>query len=398
MRARRLRGSAALTVVVLLASGACDRIFGIHRLQEDERDASSPTDGAGPSDTPSGDEDHAAVARPETASPSSPDASAPADGPQEMLEGGPKADGTVHPEGSATGADSGDENADALPDALPEAAAPLAAAPGSLRLWLTADKGLDCRSGRVERWADQSGFADDAVLAQGQLGPQCQIAASPHQINRIDVPFFSAPSGDGGPVNIIDETLDVDLGFLKGSGYTVFVVERRSGDFVFTNSNLEHFDVLLGTNLPNESTFSNGDCSNSDIFNTMFFFGYVYYDPNWPVELSVDHFCIKVNAKVAQVPLDAAGVPTSDIAVFDLLRGRELFQGAVPLNADVDQAPLTTATGGAIGRGIARTTVPGVDGRFRGDIAEVIVYDTALDNAALTMVRAYLNAHWALSP
>jgi hypothetical protein len=79
-----------------------------------------------------------------------------------------------------------------------------------LQLWLTADVGIMCASGRVTRWADQSGHGRDATLQMGQLGPLCQVTPQVHTANGWSLPYFSAPVSSTAP-NIVDETLDVDL-------------------------------------------------------------------------------------------------------------------------------------------------------------------------------------------
>jgi hypothetical protein len=59
---------------------------------------------------------------------------------------------------------------------------------------------------------------------------------------------------------------------------------------------------------------------------------------------------------------------------------------------------LVTATGGAIGRSIDQTTVSGQDLRYRGDIAEIAIYDTTLSDADLVAIEKGLSARWALRP
>jgi hypothetical protein len=66
----------------------------------------------------------------------------------------------------------------------------------------------------------------------------------------------------------------------------------------------------------------------------------------------------------------------------------------VPVAIDSDTSPLSTASDGAIGRALVQTTILGVDPRFRGDIAEVIVYDTALSDSDRAAVDTYLTNRW----
>lgn len=57
-----------------------------------------------------------------------------------------------------------------------------------------------------------------------------------------------------------------------------------------------------------------------------------------------------------------------------------------------DQTELTSAPFGAIGRGIIANSKS--DTRFRGDIAEIVIYDTALDTGEKNKVEMYLGRHW----
>lgn len=278
----------------------------------------------------------------------------------------------------------GESDADAHVDAAWDPKTPLQIAPTHLKLWLTADRGMACTSGRVTRWLDQSGNGDDAVAPQ--LGPQCEIAAAPHVVNGVDLPYFSAPSNG----NVLDETFDVDLGFLANSEYSIFAVERRWADL----PSGEYYQFILGTNVQNEANFVASDCSPSN-YNTLLMFGYVYYDKPF-VELSLDQYCNNVNQQVVPVSAQAPAALSVDVAILDKIRGHEIFQGTVPLAASADVSLLTSAAGGAIGRALVRTSATGIDSRFHGDIAEIVVYDAALDNASFAAVTGYLNAHWGL--
>jgi hypothetical protein len=268
---------------------------------------------------------------------------------------------------------------DATPDAASDGAPPpLLVAPTHLRLWLTADRGVTCTSGRVVKWADQSGAKDDATLRQNQLGPQCQLSPDPHSINGTDVPYFSAPTSGSNP-NVIDETLDVDLGFLAGGYYSLFVVERRTADYdAGTGAGQE---VFLGTTVADET---NPTCQ----ANTALAFGYVYY--YGPVQLDLEQNCNGTSASVHGVPPIAI---KQDTAVFGPW-GHGVWVNGNLLVVNSSTAALSLATKGAIGRGIAATTTGGTDWRFRGDIAEVLVYDTALGDVDRLSVEAYLKNHW----
>jgi hypothetical protein len=56
------------------------------------------------------------------------------------------------------------------------------------------------------------------------------------------------------------------------------------------------------------------------------------------------------------------------------------------------------AAGGAIGRAVLQTTASPYDQRFNGDIAQVIVYDTALADADRSALEQYLARRWSIGP
>lgn len=262
-----------------------------------------------------------------------------------------------------------DRSVDSVAPSPPSSVAP--------RLWLTADWGLDCAAGLVDRWTDASGHGDDASLQRGQIGPFCQIAT--HTINGIDVPYFAAPGAIA-----VDGTLDVDLSFLAGSAYTIFVVERRW----VTVSYSAHANFLIGTDSPDQSHLS--DCSNVD---QALQIGYVYYS-GFP-QFVVDHTCDNLLATVS-VTSDAPEPVSYDTLRFDPTVGRQIYLDGLQRASDNRQLPIAPAQGGAIGR--AYSSTDSTDARFVGDIAEVIVYDAALVDTDRLAVEAYLRKHWMLDP
>jgi hypothetical protein len=272
---------------------------------------------------------------------------------------------------------------DAAQEAPPSTvASPLAVVPTHLRLWLTADRGIACVSGRVARWTDQSGHSNDATLQSGQLGPLCGPQNTAHRINGINVPYFSAPANG----NVVDETLDVDLSFLANTGYTILVVERRWYDA----PNANWSENLVGTNIQAEANL-NLVCA-SRPRDSVLQFGYVYYQG--PPQLSFDQECDGVQANMAAAPAAPPAPVRQDTAMFDPALGHVLWSDGLQLAGNASVAPLLMATDGAVGRGVVRTTATGLDGRFRGDIAEVVVYDAALADAERVVVEGYLKGHW----
>jgi hypothetical protein len=288
--------------------------------------------------------------------------------------------GTV--ETAADGTDSATEQHDS-------ATTPGTAGPSHLRLWLTADVGVHCESGRVTRWADQSQHGDDALLGHSQLGPQCQIPTNPHSVNGIDLPYFSAPVSAVNP-NVVDETLDVDLSFLVGTSFTLFAVSRRWADPVSTNPG----EYLLGTAVASAFETGSASCATAPHDSTLSF-GYI--DNGGSLNLTLDEGCDGLNALDTPVPQNPPGPMSRATAMFGASAGRTLWINGVQVSSDLKTTPLAAAMGGAVGRAIFQTTASGYDQRFRGDIAEIVVYDAALADAERKSVEDYLAKHWGLN-
>ncbi len=299
--------------------------------------------------------------------------------------------GPHDPPSDSAAADASDEAVDAGADTIetdaPELPLPVATARGHLRLWLTAQAGVRCSSGRVITWADQSGNHDDAILKKGQLGPQCQIMGNPHSVDGVDFPYFSAPESDASP-NVLDETLDVDLSFLARSDYTFFTVERRWADATGKEQ-----ELVFGTTMPvSLEQMARTDCT-SISRNIALVFGYVDY-ANSAVSVTLDQSCNSLMADANPVPAGSPAPLSEHAGQFNAAWGHQVWENGVPVAIDSDTSPLSTASDGAIGRALVQTTILGVDARFRGDIAEVLVYDTALSDSDRAAVDTYLMNRW----
>jgi hypothetical protein len=234
-------------------------------------------------------------------------------------------------------------------------------------------------------WLDQSGHHNDASLSQipPQLGPQCRVAQ--HAVNGVDLPYFSAPSNG----NVVDETLDVDLGFLKESDYTIFAVERRWADA--PSPSISEF--VLGTTVPMAVELAGvGAWCSPRPANEMLALGYSYNSGS--PELLLTQGCGSIGGIVASVPATMPSLLTEETGRLDQLAGRELWVNSSPFASDTNATALSYASGGAIGRAVNVTTALGFENRFRGDIAEVIVYDTALSDTDRIAVEQYLAGHW----
>jgi hypothetical protein len=205
----------------------------------------------------------------------------------------------------------------------------------------------------------------------------------------IDLPYFSAPPYDAGG-SILDETLDVDLSFLQGSDYTFFTVERRWAD-----GTVNDHEYIFGTTMPLPIEQMNLTGCTSNNRNTALIFGYVYYNPTVSVSLVLDQACNEFGASAIPVADGGLPVPLSEHAgEFAAAWGHQIWENGHSLTLDNDTSSLTVASDGAIGRALLQTTGHNVDPRFRGDIAEVIVYDTSLTGADRDSVDKYLINRW----
>lgn len=362
MRRRLARCASPLAAACIAA--ACDGIWGIPSAETQMASSSAPSSSGAAT----------IVGMFESDAATTPD-SGPAD---RLLEATP--DGSVDSGIEDAVVGEAVESSDGATDGGCSACPVLPSLPDGMRprLWLSADRGLTCSAGQVSLWQDLSGNADDATLINESVGPLCQLSP-PHLLNGIDIPYFSAPNNG----NVVDGTLDVDLTFLEGSSYSIFAVERR---LVPTSSPAPVANFILGTEGPYQGAL-NGCTDNPNQYSALQF-GYAYYAGP---ELVVDHTCYGLQA--ASIPAPA---PISyDSVRFSPSLGIQLYVDGSEVAASLlDNMPLQLASNGSIGR--AYSTTLGSDARFVGDIAEVLVYDTALGDPDRLTIEQYLRDHWAL--
>lgn len=244
---------------------------------------------------------------------------------------------------------------------------------GHVVLWLHGDDAaLDCvRQGnddRLPRWRDRSGHGHAAKVTAG-LGPLCGESA-PSIEGHKTVRFPRTAGAEAG------EHLEVDLSALMQHPFTIAVVERRMAGFD-TNT------FMLGSALPVPHTV-NCDAANPNSGRGLLI-GY-----QRPQKLLAgtwgDHCGIMADAT------PAASRPNTVVYVFTPGAGAALF-----VDGRVAGTMTTIGLGevgpGFIGRGFAFDDAV-VDSRYRGDIAEVVAFDVALDDAERGKLEAYFNATW----
>jgi hypothetical protein len=191
----------------------------------------------------------------------------------------------------------------------------------------------------------------------------------------VSLPYFSAPPG--GPP-FVDESLDVDLSFLSGVEYTLFVVEQRWSDRGQIGGAL-----FMGTEATNETTPSPFDALQV---------GYVFY--RGYTELSIDLTSYGTQTPMGAVPAVGNMLPaaaTIDTFRFSHAGGLEIWvDGKLATSRAGDYVLGGPLSGGSIGRATYLTR----DMRYVGDIAEIIVFDTALAASEQVQIENYLGQHW----
>ena len=224
-----------------------------------------------------------------------------------------------------------------------------------LHTWLRADQGITPVGGRVHRWSDQSGNGNDATWTAGApFGEQAPLYHS------------NTPSIAGQPSLRFDgeNALEIDLDALAGSDYTVFVVNGRTSDNVPANF------YLAGAN-PTQ--------------NASLILGY-----EQPGLLRLSHW---FNDLDATVPPPGPSLTWSvDTFRLDQSAGREVRHNAALVASDTQTDPLISLDGMTLGHFRV------FQGQFFyvGNLAEVIVYNRALDPEEIAAIEAELVTRYNL--
>ena len=251
---------------------------------------------------------------------------------------------------------------------------PAMLAPGRLQLWLRSDVGVDCAAEgtprRVTAWRDQSGNGRDARAAAGKVGPACSTGAL---LNGREVVSFPATSGFDG-----EEHLEMELGMLAGKPFSIAVVEQRA------EARIASF--FLGSRLPYPDAIS---CNNNINAGKGLLLGYpiavLMAASTWGPDCDI-------NVPVAPAPAK----PTRTLMVFTPGAGLTLQVDGVTIGESRSNGLLTMKQA-LLGRGYDLSTAA-MDSRYHGVIAEVAVFDVALDEGQRAALDGYLRARWETGP
>jgi hypothetical protein len=220
------------------------------------------------------------------------------------------------------------------------------------QLWLDASdlSGMTFNGPQLSQWNDKSGNARNAI--------QTTAAKQPTIVTNG---LLVGPAGMGRAVRFVSanaNTMNVDLSFLMNKNFTIYVVEGRT-------ANGQHY--FLGN--------STGGVNNQSLHT-----GY-RGDTTWTLD-------------VWGGGLDYNGPPTYTSQVFRMWSeqennavGKTTWLNGVQVAANGNTAQLTGGmTAGRVGSAVGSY--------FEGDIAEVLIYDTAQDAATRQSIEAYLSNKW----
>jgi len=353
-----------------------------------------PSDaGEAPAERPDADGDDMRTLAPDAgpADEPAPRPDAPADAP--ISDDGPADgaadDGSPAPDEASDVASGADAGGDGGPGpGVCAQGCPMNVQPQALLLWLSADVGVTCEGSsppRVMQWQDRFHAANMIKPPIGKLGPECGGGA--HVMGTTPVPFFDAPGTDAD-----DGVLALDLRPMIASDYTVFVVERR------LSGNEGYF---LGTGITGTSTSCNYMLPNTS---KAYHFGYFSTTNLLAGAYGYDatgFSCTDLNATIAAFSSTGAKAAL-DVERFSVQTGRALWIGMTSKRMNGDKQPIIQLPdGGYLGRAF-QTLNPGTalqrGSRYVGDIAEVVIYTTALSEDDRIAVSTYLMNRWPVSP
>jgi hypothetical protein len=313
-------------------------------------------------------------------------------------DGGAGSDGTSLGDGSAGGDSSTSGDGATTGDGATDPCAGESGCPASvdsshLQLWLRGDQGLDCTNFRVTTWHDQSTHGRNATAALNPdggpaLAPECAVG---QKINGLAVATFTDPPPAGGTAfdKSADETFRVDLGFLKGHEFTIAVVHQEAA-YIFSSA------LLAFAQIPSPGCFS-GQPQNAGGFALG-----LTHDTDAAAYYQSDIQCITNGSDGYRAPTTMQ--PQLVEYTFENATGYHIFvngvesQLSVISNLDASAANLigVTADGGENSL-IGRMPDSLVNLRYKGNIGEIIAYDSALSSGDRFVVQTYLKTKWGFT-
>ena len=227
--------------------------------------------------------------------------------------------------------------------------------PTGLQLWLRASTGISVGNGAaVSVWMDESGNGRNAVY-------------NPRNAFGEKAPIYDASNaGVNGEATVRfnnKNALDLDLGFLTGSDYTIFVVNGRD------RKGLANFYIAGDTGVANSNLILG------------------YERPNF---LRQAHYGNDLDAVVESY--NGAEVYSLDAFRLAQASGRDVFHNGRVVASGTNTLPLLSNTNSALGHFRVSKAY-----WFRGDLAEIVVYDRALNDAEMLEVGNYLATRYGFA-
>jgi hypothetical protein len=252
---------------------------------------------------------------------------------------------------------------------------PSVIAPGNVQLWFRGDVGVECEAmddaHRVRRWQDSSAHGRHAEAPPAVRGPLCGPSAG--SIDGRAVIDFPRTTGAES-----EEHLEIDLQGIHGKSFTVAIVERR----VQVAFNAWYLGSRLGEPVarcdgvnPNRSLgLAIGYANAATVYATV-------WGPNCDAKLNVPGVGEKPN--ITMVSYSPRGG----------LRLAVDGKTSMPVLSD----GIVRTTRGLIGRGFDRPP-GGADSRYRGQVAEIVVFDLDLTPEQQSALAGYLQRRWQSGP
>ncbi|MEI6674564.1 MAG: autotransporter-associated beta strand repeat-containing protein [Verrucomicrobiota bacterium] len=224
----------------------------------------------------------------------------------------------------------------------------------NLGLWLDATNLALVNGASVSTWKDLSSNNRNATA-----GTAPTYVTSNTAFNHLPTVHFN---GSG-------QYLNVDLTFLANTSYTIFAVTAQN------SSNAPAYFLGNSTNGQGPS-------------NTILQCGW-----RGPTSLQLGQYGNDLSGTVPGYT--GAEVASLYGGKFDPSTGHYLYSNDTQLNSNASTTALSSSNSGTVGK-VQLKTGAGTQYYFNGDIAEILVYNTALTDAQRQSVDSYLNTKWGL--